>query len=70
MGYSSFVEDARFKICEAYRIESPKYYHDQEYTIKALERYQEFIDDYPNSIFLDDVLISISILRDKLAKNL
>ena len=25
MGYSPFVEDARFKICEAYRIESPKY---------------------------------------------
>ena len=61
MGYSPFVEDARFKICEAYRIESPKYYHDQEYTLKALERYQEFLDDYPNSILLDDVLASISI---------
>ena len=24
MSYSPFVEDARFKICEAYRIESPK----------------------------------------------
>ena len=68
MGYSPFVEDARFKICEAYRIESPKYYHDQEYTIKALERYQEFLDDYPNSKLLDDVLISISTLREKLAK--
>lgn len=68
MGYSPFVEDARFKICEAYRIESPKYYHDQEYTLKALERYQEFLDDYPNSILLDEVLGSINILRDKLAK--
>ena len=68
MGYSPFVEDARFKICEAYRIESPKYYHDQEYTLKALERYQEFLDDYPNSSLLDDVLSSINILRDKLAK--
>ena len=68
MGYSPFVEDARFKICEAYRIESPKYYHDQEYTLKALERYQEFLDDYPNSILLDDVLASIIKLRDKLAK--
>ena len=38
MGFSPFVEDARFKICEAYRIESPKYFHDQEYTEKALER--------------------------------
>ena len=68
MGYSPFIEDARFKICEAYRIESPKYYHDQEYTLKALERYQEFLDDYPNSSLLDDVLSSINILRDKLAK--
>ena len=50
MGFSPFVEDARFKICEAYRIESPKYYHDQEYTKKSLERYQEFLDDFPESI--------------------
>ena len=68
MGYSPFVENARFKICEAYRIESPKYYHDQEYTHKALERYQEFLDDYPNSILLDNVLSSINNLRNKLAK--
>ena len=68
MGYSPFVEDARFKICEAYSVESPRYYLDQEYTLKALERYQEFIDDYPNSKLLDDALSSISILREKLAK--
>ena len=45
MGFSPFVEKARFKICEAYRIESPSYYHDQNYTEKALSRYQEFLDD-------------------------
>ena len=55
MAFSPFVEDARFKICEAYRIESPKYYHDQEYTEKALERFQEFLDDFPNSNLNDDV---------------
>ena len=49
MAFSPFVEDARFKICESYRIESPKYYHDQEYNKKYLERYQEFLDDYPES---------------------
>ncbi len=68
MGFSPFVEDARFKICEAYRIESPKYYHDQQYTEKALDRYQEFLDDYPNSKFNDEVLSSITILREKLGK--
>ena len=70
MGFSPFVEDARFKICEAYTIESPKYYHDQEYTEKALERYQEFLDDYPNSKFNDDVLSSIESLREKLSEKL
>jgi len=70
MGFSPFVEDARFKICEAYRIESPKYYHDQEYTEKALERYQEFLDDFPNSPFIDDVVVSIEILREKLGKKI
>jgi len=70
MGFSPFVEDARFKICEAYRIESPKFYHDQEYTEKSLQRYQEFLDDFPNSQFLDEVVLSIESLRNKLGKKL
>ena len=70
MGFSPFVEDARFKICEAYRIESPKYFHDQEYTEKALERYQEFLDDYTNSKYVNDVLASIEILREKMGLKL
>ena len=70
MGFSPFVEDARFKICEAYRIESPKYFHDQEYTEKALERYQEFLDDYHNSKYVNDVLASIEILREKMGLKL
>ena len=70
MGFSPFVEDARFKICEAYTFESPEYYHDQEYTEKALERYQEFLDDYPNSKFIDEVLSSIGALREKLGRKL
>ena len=70
MGFSPYVEDARFKICEAYRIESPKYYHDQEYTEKALQRYQEFLDDFPNSKFKEDVISSIKLLRKKLGRKL
>ena len=67
MAFSPFVEDARFKICEAYSIESPKYYHDQEYTEKALQRYQEFLDDFPSSELVADAVISIELLREKLA---
>ena len=68
MGFSPFVEDARFKICEAYRIESPSYYHDQNYTEKALSRYQEFLDDFPNSPHKNKVLESIAILRNKIGQ--
>ena len=70
MGYSPFVEDARFKICEAYRIESPKYFHDQEYTEKALQRYQEFLDDFPDTPLKNNVITSIDILREKLGKKI
>ena len=70
MSYSPFVEKARFQICEAYRIESPKYYHDQEYTEKALERYQEFLEDFPNTTLKSDVLASIENLREKLGMKL
>ena len=68
MGFSPFVEKARFKICEAYRIESPSYYHDQNYTEKALSRYQEFLDDFPNSPNKNKVLESIAILRNKIGQ--
>ena len=70
MAFSPFVEDARFKICESYRIESPKYYHDQEYTEKAIERYQEFLDDFPESKLNDAAVKSIEILRVKLGKKI
>ena len=70
MAFSPFVEDARFKICESYRIESPKYYHDQEYTEKAIERYQEFLDDFPESKLNDAAVKSIETLRGKLGKKI
>jgi len=70
MGFSPYVEDARFKICESYQIESPKYFHDQEYTEKALERYQEFLDDYPDSEYFNEVLTSIEYLREKMGLKL
>ena len=70
MGFSPFVEKARFRICEAYRLDSPKYFHDQIYTEKALEKYQEFVDDFPNSENYDTALEAMVLLRDKLAKKL
>jgi len=70
MAYSPFFEKSRFRVCEAYRFESPDYFNDQTYTEKALERYQEFLDDFPNSDLNKTVNISMSDLRNKLAKKL
>ena len=70
MAYSPFFEKARFRICEAYRIESPNYYNDQSYTKKALERYREFLDEFPETEHSKIVSKSMSVLRNKLAKKL
>lgn len=67
MPFSPFVEKARFRICESYVIMSPKYFRDQTYSEKAIEKLQEFIDDYPNSEKRASAQESISILRDKLS---
>jgi outer membrane protein assembly factor BamD len=68
MIYSPFVEKARYRICESYTELSPKYYHDQEYTVRAIDKLQEFIEDYPNSEYVDDATQSIKKLRNKLAR--
>ena len=70
MAFSPYFEKSRFRICEAYRIESPNYYNDQSYTEKALERYREFLDDFPESENSQVVTESMNVLRNKLAKKL
>lgn len=70
MGFSPYVEKARWRICQSYMEESPKYYHDQEYTRKALEKLQEFIEDYPQSEYREEALKKVAQLRNKLAKKI
>ena len=70
MAFSPYFEKARFRICEAYRIESPNYYNDQLYTEKALERYREFLEDFPESEHSKVVTESMDVLRNKLAKKI
>ena len=67
MAFSPYVEKARYRICEAYDIESPEYYLDQTYSQKALERYQEFIEDFPSSPKVSEALTAIQELRNKMA---
>lgn len=65
--FSPYVEGARYRICESYLAESPGYYHDQTYTHKALDKLQEFLDDYPNSEYRSEASAVIGDLRNKLA---
>ena len=43
------VEQARFRICECAILSSNSFEKDQENSKLALDRLQEFIEDYPNS---------------------
>ncbi len=70
MKYSPYVEKCRWRICEAYVAESPNYYHDQSNTHKALQKLQEFIDEYPDSEYRDKANKTIKKLRNKLAEKI
>ena len=70
MPFSPFVEKARYRICESYVIMSPKYFRDQTYSEKAIEKLQEFIDDYPNSSNREEAQKNIKILRNKLSRKI
>lgn len=70
MKFSPYVENCRWRICQAYVAESPNYYHDQSNTEKALQKLQEFIEEYPDSEYRSDVNNTVSELRNKLAKKI
>jgi outer membrane protein assembly factor BamD len=70
MGFSEYVQKARWRICQCYVKQSPKFYHEQSSTENALSKLQEFVDDYPNSEFAEEAIETIGELRNKLAKKL
>ena len=70
INFSEFNERARWRICESYLALSPPYYKDQEYSLKALERIQEFIDDYPYSQFAEEAKKQVLTLRNKQGKKM
>ena len=67
MPFSPYVEIARYRICQSYVTLSPKFFRDQTHSEKALEKLQEFIDDYPNSKHIVAAQDDIKILRNKLS---
>ncbi|MCD6100171.1 MAG: outer membrane protein assembly factor BamD [Candidatus Marinimicrobia bacterium] len=68
--YSDYVERAAFKIGYSYYKLSPKFQLDQEYTRKAIQSLQDFIDTYPDSKFCKEAEKLIYELRNKLARKL
>lgn len=68
MPFTEFLEQARYRICESYILESPKYFHDQEYTQRAIDEVQSFLDDFTVSDYRDDALKAHEMLRTKLAQ--
>ncbi len=64
---SDLYEETRFKIAECYYKQSPGYQRDQQYILKAIRSYQDFIDEYPYSDQRPDAEIRIRELRTGLA---
>ena len=62
------TESARFRICECAINMSNSFQKDQTNTIEAIDRLQEFIEDYPSSKNTDAASNEITSLRLKLAK--
>jgi outer membrane protein assembly factor BamD len=68
MGFSPLVKQARWRICECYVAMSPKYYLDQISSKKAIEKIQEFLEDYPFSEQKESANNTVQEVRNKLGK--
>ncbi len=65
---SKYADKARYKIGLCYYELSPNYGLDQKYTLKAIDEFQRFLEDYPNSPLRKDVEEKLKKCREKLAK--
>ncbi|MBC8213701.1 MAG: outer membrane protein assembly factor BamD [Candidatus Marinimicrobia bacterium] len=62
------VELARFRMCECALNSSMEYQKDQSGSTRALDEFQAFIEDYPESKYVKEAGLSIESVRNKLAK--
>lgn len=65
---SEYVDDARYKIAMSNYQLSPKYSLDQTNTQKAIEEFQRFLEDYPNSDLVPEANKYMTKCREKLAR--
>ena len=60
--------EARYRIVQCLVLQSPRYYHDQNTTLEAIDELQTFIDDFPDSPQRDEAEKLIGELRLKMAR--
>jgi outer membrane protein assembly factor BamD len=65
---SEFLDDAQFKIGLSYFELSPKSDLDQKYTLMAINEFQKFLEDYPDSPLVSEVAPKLDLAREKLAR--
>lgn len=65
---STWLDDSQYKIALCYDRLSPKAGLDQKNTYKAIEEYQRFMEEFPESEHVADVEKRLFALRSKLAK--
>ena len=70
MSFSPHVRLARYRICQSYEKSSPKFYFDQDATARAIQKYQEFVEDFPDSEYRPEATSTIQDLRNKLSKKM
>ena len=65
---SPYVDDASYKVGMCYYRLAPGYGLDQEYTHKAISRFQQFLEDYPDSELKTEAEARLAECRNKLAR--
>jgi outer membrane protein assembly factor BamD len=65
---SKFVDMSRFQIGMCYFNQSRSIHHDQEETVRAIQEFTRFVEDFPNSDLAPDARKRIGDLEEKLAE--
>lgn len=65
---SEYLDDAQYKVAMCYFKLSPKSALDQKYTWQAIEEFQKFMEDYPDSDLKAQAQAYLQQTRDKIAK--
>jgi outer membrane protein assembly factor BamD len=66
--YSEYIDDALFKLGLSNYLESPKYQRDQQKSLDALSKFNQFVLTFPTSPLIPEVEKQIEIINLKMAE--